>query len=68
MAMKSSKAGRITKNSSKASSLKSKKLLPLIPLKSIPKNKGIKSKHVAFKQGKAVPMRSKSQKTNMNSK
>ena len=62
MAIKSSKAGRITKkrgsskrkmNSSKASSLKSKKLMPLITFKSIPKKKSIKSKPLAFKQGKA---------------
>ena len=62
MAIKSSKAGRITKkrglskrkmNSSKASSLKSKNLMPLITFKLIPKKKSIKSKPLAFIQEKA---------------
>ena len=82
MAIKSSKAGKITKTrelakrkriSSKATSLKSKKLMPLIKgrkiaLKSIPKKKILKSKPFAIKQGKAVSMKSKSEKTSMKSK
>ena len=69
--IKFSKAGRITKkrgpSKRRMTSSKAPRKGKTIPLKSITK-KSMKSKPVAFKQGKTVSMRSHPQKTSMKSK